>query len=70
MRLIDFKSYVDPVSAGAIIGAAGISAGGQVASGLFKPSLKRQWKYQHKQPEYAGNHTWQRGLHTCCKPPD
>lgn len=49
MRLIDFKSYVDPVSTGAIVGAAGISAGGQVASGLFKPSLKRQWKYQQKQ---------------------
>lgn len=49
MQLIDFKSYVDPVSAGAIIGAAGISAGGQVASGLFKPSLKRQWKYKQKQ---------------------
>lgn len=49
MRLIDFKSYVDPVSTGAILGAAGISAGGQVASGLFKPSLKRQWKYQQKQ---------------------
>lgn len=49
MRLIDFKSYVDPVSTGAIIGAAGLSAGGQVASGLFKPSLKRQWKYQQKQ---------------------
>lgn len=49
MRLIDFKSYVDPVSAGAVLGAASISAGGQVASGLFKPSLKRQWKYQQKQ---------------------
>ena len=49
MRLIDFKSYVDPVSTGAILGAAGVSAGGQVASGLFKPSLKRQWKYQQKQ---------------------
>lgn len=49
MRLIDFKSYVDPVSAGAVLGAAGLSAGGQVASGLFKPSLKRQWKYQQKQ---------------------
>ena len=49
MRLIDFKSYVDPVSTGAMLGAAGISAGGQVASGLFKPSLKRQWKYQQKQ---------------------
>lgn len=49
MQLIDFKSYVEPVSSGAIIGAAGISAGGQVASGLFKPSLKRQWKYQQKQ---------------------
>lgn len=49
MRLIDFKSYVDPVSTGAILGAAGLSAGGQVASGLFKPSLKRQWKYQQKQ---------------------
>lgn len=49
MRLIDFKSYVEPVSSGAILGAAGISAGGQVASGLFKPSLKRQWKYQQKQ---------------------
>jgi len=49
MRLIDFKSYVGPLSTGAILGAAGISAGGQVASGLFKPSLKRQWKYQQKQ---------------------
>lgn len=49
MRLIDFKSYVEPVSTGAILGAAGISAGGQIASGLFKPSLKRQWKYQQKQ---------------------
>lgn len=49
MRLIDFKSYVDPVSTGAILGAAGVAAGGQVASGLFKPSLKRQWKYQQKQ---------------------
>ena len=49
MRLIDFKSYVEPVSTGAILGAASISAGGQVASGLFKPSLKRQWKYQQKQ---------------------
>jgi len=49
MRLVDFKSYVEPVSTGAILGAAGISAGGQVASGLFKPSLKRQWKYQQKQ---------------------
>lgn len=49
MRLIDFKSYVEPVSTGAILGAAGISAGGQIASGLFKPSLRRQWKYQQKQ---------------------
>jgi len=49
MQLIDFKSYVEPVSTGAILGAAGIAAGGQVASGLFKPSLKRQWKYQQKQ---------------------
>lgn len=49
MRLIDFKSYVEPVSMGAMLGAAGISAGGQVASGLFKPSLRRQWKYQQKQ---------------------
>jgi hypothetical protein len=49
MILIDFKSYVEPVSTGAILGAAGISAGGQVASGLFKPSLRRQWKYQQKQ---------------------
>lgn len=49
MRLVDFKSYVEPVSTGAILGAAGIAAGGQVASGLFKPSLKRQWKYQQKQ---------------------
>nr|DAM05897.1 MAG TPA: hypothetical protein [Microviridae sp.] len=49
MRLIDFKSYVEPVSTGAILGASGIAAGGQVASGLFKPSLKRQWKYQQKQ---------------------
>jgi len=49
MRLIDFKSYVEPVSTGAMLGAAAISAGGQVASGLLKPSLKRQWKYQQKQ---------------------
>lgn len=49
MRLIDFKSYVEPVSTGAMLGAAGISAGGQVASGIFKPSLKRQWNYQQKQ---------------------
>lgn len=49
MRLIDFKSYVEPVSTSAILGAAGVAAGGQVASGLFKPSLKRQWKYQQKQ---------------------
>lgn len=49
MRLVDFKSYVEPVSTGAILGAAGIAAGGQVASGLFKPSLRRQWKYQQKQ---------------------
>lgn len=49
MQLVDFKSYVDPVSTGAILGAAGLAAGGQVASGLFKPSLKRQWKYQQKQ---------------------
>lgn len=49
MRLIDFKSYVDPVSSAAIVGAGALSAGGQVASGLFKPSLKRQWKYQQKQ---------------------
>lgn len=49
MRLIDFKSYVEPVSAGIMLGAAGVAAGGQVASGLFKPSLKRQWKYQQKQ---------------------
>lgn len=49
MRLIDFKSYVDPVSTGAILGSAALSSGGQVASGLFKPSLKRQWKYQQKQ---------------------
>lgn len=49
MRLIDFKSYVEPVSTGALLGAAAISAGGQAASGLFKPSLKRQWKYQQKQ---------------------
>lgn len=49
MRLIDFKSYVEPVSTGAMLGAAAISAGGQVASGIFKPSLRRQWKYQQKQ---------------------
>lgn len=49
MRLIDFKSYVEPVSTGAMLGAAAISAGGQAASGLFKPSLSRQWKYQQKQ---------------------
>ena len=49
MQLIDFKSYVEPVSTGVILGAAGVAAGGQVASGLFKPSLKRQWKYQQKQ---------------------
>lgn len=49
MRVIDFKSYVEPVSTGAVLGAAALSSGGQVASGLFKPSLKRQWKYQQKQ---------------------
>lgn len=49
MQLVDFKSYVEPVSTGAILGAAGISSGGNIASGLFKPSLKRQWKYQQKQ---------------------
>lgn len=49
MQLIDFKSYVEPISTGAILGATALSAGGQVASGLFKPSLKRQWKYQQKQ---------------------
>lgn len=49
MILIDFKSYVEPVSTAAMLGAASISAGGQAASGLFKPSLKRQWKYQQKQ---------------------
>lgn len=49
MRLIDFKSYVEPVSTGAMLGATALSAGGQVASALFKPSLKRQWKYQQKQ---------------------
>lgn len=49
MRLVDFKSYVEPVSTGAMLGAAALSAGGQAASGLFKPSLKRQWKYQQKQ---------------------
>lgn len=49
MRLIDFKSYVEPVSTGAMLGAAAISAGGQAASGLLKPSLRRQWKYQQKQ---------------------
>lgn len=49
MRLIDFKSYVEPVSTGAMIGAGALSAGGQVASGLFKPSLKKQWRYQQKQ---------------------
>lgn len=49
MRLIDFKSYVEPVSTGAILGAAAISAGGQVASGIFKPSLRKQWRYQQKQ---------------------
>lgn len=49
MRLIDFKAYVEPVSTGAMLGAAALSSGGQVASGLFKPSLRRQWKYQQKQ---------------------
>lgn len=49
MQLIDFKSYVEPVSTGALIGTAALSAGGQAASGVFKPSLKRQWKYQQKQ---------------------
>lgn len=49
MQLLDFKSYVEPVSTGVILGASALSAGGQVASGLFKPSLKRQWKYQQKQ---------------------
>lgn len=49
MQLIDFKSYLGPISAGAMLGSAAISAGGQAASALFKPSLERQWEYQQKQ---------------------
>jgi len=39
---------MDPVTTGALIGA-GSSILGNVAGGIFKPGLKRQWKYQRKQ---------------------
>lgn len=39
---------MDPVTTSALIGA-GASVAGSTASGLFKPSLRRQWKYQQKQ---------------------
>lgn len=39
---------MDPVTTGALIGA-GTSFVGNAAGGLFKPGLKRQWKYQQKQ---------------------
>lgn len=39
---------MDPVTTGALIGA-GTSILGNAAGGIFKPGLKRQWKYQQKQ---------------------
>lgn len=39
---------MDPVTTGALIGA-GTSILGNTTGGLFKPGLKRQWKYQQKQ---------------------
>lgn len=39
---------MDPLVTGALIGA-GSSLLGNTAGGIFKPSLKRQWKYQQKQ---------------------
>lgn len=39
---------MDPVTTSALIGAAG-NVAGSVASGLFKPSLRKQWRYQQKQ---------------------
>jgi len=39
---------MDPVTTGAIIGA-GASILGNATGGIFKPGLKRQWKYQQKQ---------------------
>lgn len=48
---------MDPISTGAILGASGISAGANLASGLFRPSLSKQWRYQKKamalQQQYA-----------------
>ena len=39
---------MDPVTTSAIIGAAG-NVAGSAASGIFKPSLRKQWRYQQKQ---------------------
>lgn len=39
---------MDPVTTGALIGA-GTSILGNATGGLFKPGLKRQWRYQQKQ---------------------
>ena len=39
---------MEPVTTGALIGA-GASVLGNTAGGLFKPGLKRQWRYQQKQ---------------------
>lgn len=39
---------MDPVTTGALVGA-GTSILGNAAGGIFKPGLKRQWKYQQKQ---------------------
>lgn len=39
---------MDPVTTSALIGVGG-NLVGNAASGIFKPSLKKQWKYQQKQ---------------------
>ena len=39
---------MDPVTTSALIGAGGNIAG-SAASGIFKPSLRKQWRYQQKQ---------------------
>ena len=48
---------MEPISTGALLGSAAIGAGGNILSGLFGPSLRRQWKYQKKamalQQQYA-----------------
>ena len=42
------ESKMDPVTSSALIGAAGDILG-SVTSGIFKPSLRKQWRYQKKQ---------------------